>query len=100
LFGVGGQQRQRAMRRRNLLAGCEQYEARCVLDASPWCNVPLPGDVNSDGVVSSLDAQAVQTTIANGSVQVVQGTSPSNGGLPDARPDRAGRRQPYESVPD
>lgn len=81
--------------RRNLLGGVERFEARCVLDASPWCNVPLPADVNNDGVVTELDVQAVQTTIANGSgsgsgsgqVQVVQGTSPSNGGFPDATND-------------
>lgn len=94
-FGRGGKKQRDAARRRNLLGGVEQMEARRVLNGdSPWCNMPLPADVNNDGVITELDAQAVQTTIANGSgsgsssgVQVVQGTSPSNGGFPDANND-------------
>lgn len=85
--------KRRAISRRNLLAGVETMERRCVMDASPWCNVALPADVNNDGIVSELDVSAVQTTIANGSsssssgVPVQQGTSPSNGGFPDATND-------------
>ena len=68
----------------------ENVEARSLLTGSPWHNPVLPGDVNGDGLVTSLDADAVRTTIANSNssqVEVVTGTYPSNGGLPDVTDD-------------
>jgi hypothetical protein len=90
-----GQDRREAMRRRNLLAGVEQFESRCVLDASPWCNVTLPADANVDGSVTQADADLVSSEIAGSGVGYINvqgsgsgssaGSSP--GGLPDATND-------------
>ncbi len=90
LMGRTGKQRRAHDRRRNLLGGVDALESRQLMDASPWWNSMNPADVNNDGVVTSLDVQAVTTTISdsgNSSVQVFAGTHPSNGGLPDVTND-------------
>jgi hypothetical protein len=66
----------------------EQMEDRSMLDASPWCNVAMPADVDANGLVSSSDANIIQGMLsANGGNPIPVPANGSGPPFPDANGD-------------